>query len=161
MPVTSANHAAWIETHPYDNTLMEAIIRSAFTGDASRAKQPTEMTVSSVWADMDTTVPDYCSVLANFIKKTAFECSRLCCGRRSTSWMVGRKKNSHQKCHHPHTTRCPLSPHFLQQVLTCHSPGVAHTPGGEIQGCYSAFCVQVHGVCSQCQAQSFPGAICR
>ena len=33
MPVTSANHCAWIETHGYDATLMEAIASSAFSGE--------------------------------------------------------------------------------------------------------------------------------
>ena len=69
VPVTSAQHCAWIETHPYDNTLTECIIRSAFQGDAARAKQPTEMTIAAVWADMDTTLPNYSTTLANFIKK--------------------------------------------------------------------------------------------
>ena len=71
VPVTTANHAAWIETHPYDNTLMESIVRSAFHCDAARAKQPTEMSVSGVWADMDTTVPEYSSLIANFLKKAS------------------------------------------------------------------------------------------
>ena len=71
VPVTTANHAAWIETHPYDNTLMETIVRSAFQSDAARAKQPTEMVVSAIWADMDTTVPDYSSLLANFVKRAS------------------------------------------------------------------------------------------
>ena len=71
VPVTNAQHCAWIETHPYDNTLMDCIVRSAFQGDAARAKQPTEMTIAAVWADMDTTVPEYNSLLTNFLKKAS------------------------------------------------------------------------------------------
>ena len=52
---------------------MECIIRFAFQGDVARAKQPAEMTMSAVWADMDTTVPDYSSLLTNFLKKASVQ----------------------------------------------------------------------------------------
>ena len=68
MAVTTDHRCAWIETHPYDNTLKECVVRSAVQGGAARAEQPTEMTLSAVWADMDTTVPDYSSLLTNFLK---------------------------------------------------------------------------------------------
>ena len=69
MPVTSTNHAAWVDVYGYDFSLGQCIQRSAFSGTGDRLKQPTEMVCTLFWADMDTSITNYNELLLSFHRK--------------------------------------------------------------------------------------------
>ena len=69
MPVTSANHAAWVDVYGYDFSIGQCIQCSAFSGTGERLKQPTEMVCTLFWADMDTSIPNHNELLLSFHHK--------------------------------------------------------------------------------------------
>ena len=50
MPTSSADHAVFVDTHPFEGSVAEMNMRAAF---APGSKAPQEMTIMPVWAPTD------------------------------------------------------------------------------------------------------------
>ena len=53
MPVSNSLYAAWVDTHGYDVSLAECVLRAAYAEGKDRMKQPQEMVITTFWAEMD------------------------------------------------------------------------------------------------------------